>query len=91
VKAIRAMLRQAGLLEKPAVGASELEALAAADRARRENDRAKLERMTAYAHGARCRWKMILDYFGEGEGFERCGTCDNCVHPPRVPPLEASR
>ena len=91
VKALRAMLRQAGLLEKPAVHASELEALAAAERARRENDRAKLERMTAYAHGARCRWKMILDYFGEAEGFERCGTCDNCVHPPRVPPLEARR
>ncbi|HSN20013.1 MAG TPA: ATP-dependent DNA helicase RecQ [Usitatibacter sp.] len=89
-KLVRALLRQAGVLGRPDVREQELEAIAAADRAKRENDRVKLERMTAYAHGARCRWKMILDYFGEGEGFERCGTCDNCRHPPRVPPLGRS-
>lgn len=41
--------------------------------------------MTFYAHGAHCRWKMILDYFGEGDDFERCGTCDNCRRPAAVP------
>ena len=85
-KLVRALLRQAGLLGREGVRQREFEAIAAVDHARRENDRAKLERMTAYAHGARCRWKMILDYFGEGAGFERCGTCDNCVHPPKAPP-----
>jgi ATP-dependent DNA helicase RecQ len=87
-KTLRSMLRQAGLAGRSEVREHELQAIVAADRARRDNDRDKLERMTAYAHGARCRWKMILDYFGEGEGFERCGTCDNCLNPPRVPPAE---
>jgi ATP-dependent DNA helicase RecQ len=48
---------------------------------RQEGDRAKLERMVQYAQSAMCRWKLLLDYFGEGEGFDRCGTCDNCVTP----------
>jgi ATP-dependent DNA helicase RecQ len=25
---------------------------------------------------------VILEYFHEGEGFERCGMCDNCVRSP---------
>jgi ATP-dependent DNA helicase RecQ len=41
-----------------------------------------------------CRWKIILEYFGEGEGFDRCGTCDNCVDPPELriaPPVDRDR
>jgi ATP-dependent DNA helicase RecQ len=87
LKVLRALLRQAGLAARPDAHERDFAAIAAADQARRENDRVKLERMTAYAHGARCRWKMILDYFGEGEGFTRCGTCDNCTHPPEAPAL----
>jgi len=49
--------------------------------ARLEEDRAKLERMIQYAQSAACRWKILLDYFDEGAGFEQCGTCDNCVTP----------
>ena len=49
--------------------------------ARQEADRTKLERMAQYAQSAACRWKLLLDYFGEGEDFERCGECDNCREP----------
>ena len=38
----------------------------------------------AYAQSARCRWKELLDYFGEGAEFERCGVCDNCTDPPET-------
>jgi ATP-dependent DNA helicase RecQ len=49
--------------------------------ARQEADRTKLERIAQYAQSAACRWKLLVDYFGEGEGFERCGECDNCREP----------
>jgi ATP-dependent DNA helicase RecQ len=49
--------------------------------ARQDADRTKLERMAQYAQSAACRWKLLLDYFGEGEDFERCGECDNCREP----------
>ena len=58
-----------------------LEDIAAQYTARLDADRAKLERMASYAQSAACRWKMLLDYFGEADGFDRCGTCDNCVEP----------
>ena len=45
---------------------------------------AKLERMAQYAQSAQCRWTLLLDYFGEADGFERCGACDNCVRPPET-------
>ena len=54
------------------------------DPARHQAAREKLERMTGYAHGARCRWQMLLEYFDEDAGFERCGSCDNCKAPPRI-------
>ncbi|HEX5725422.1 MAG TPA: ATP-dependent DNA helicase RecQ [Longimicrobiaceae bacterium] len=45
---------------------------------RRAIDRRKLEEMIRYCRTARCRTKMILEYFGEqpGEDFV-CGHCDN--------------
>jgi ATP-dependent DNA helicase RecQ len=46
--------------------------------------------MAEYARGTQCRWRTILEYFAESAPFERCGTCDACVHPePAVeaPPL----
>ena len=82
---ITALLRQAGVLGRHDVSHEALEAIAREQRESREAEGEKLERMTAYAHGAECRWKMILDYFGEGEDFGRCGTCDNCRHPVAVP------
>ncbi|WP_250455268.1 ATP-dependent DNA helicase RecQ [Caballeronia sp. ATUFL_M2_KS44] len=36
--------------------------------ARAERDRAVLERMIGYAQSARCRWRMLLDYFASDAG-----------------------
>ncbi|PYR76780.1 MAG: hypothetical protein DMF86_11315 [Acidobacteria bacterium] len=71
-----------------------IEAVAAEYATRQDGDRAKLHHMTQYAQSARCRWKLLLEYFGEAGGFERCGTCDNCVRPPEsviAPPGETAR
>jgi ATP-dependent DNA helicase RecQ len=38
-----------------------------------------LERMVFYGQTGQCRWKVLLENFDAAEGFERCGTCDNCV------------
>jgi ATP-dependent DNA helicase RecQ len=52
--------------------------------ARREADRVKLERMTAYCRTARCRTRFIMEYFGvdfdgEEQGDFECGHCGNCM------------
>jgi len=47
-------------------------------------DHDKLERMVFYAQSAFCRWRVLLEYFGEDAKPERCGHCDNCVSPPAV-------
>jgi len=50
-----------------------------------ELDREKLERMIGYAQSGFCRWKLLLDYFGDPvPGFERCCRCDNCLSPPVI-------
>ncbi|MFP5285736.1 MAG: RecQ family zinc-binding domain-containing protein, partial [Thermoanaerobaculia bacterium] len=56
---------------------------------RAEGDRDRLRRMLLYAQTALCRWKAILDYFGEEVDWDRCGRCDNCDRPiqqPAAPP-----
>ncbi len=59
------------------------EAMAAVYRQKQERDREALEQMVAYAVSGFCRWKLLLDYFGdEVEGFETCCKCDNCLNPP---------
>jgi ATP-dependent DNA helicase RecQ len=74
VRAARALLRQA----RAATGRDFIRlAQAYADKA--QNDRRKLERMTAYAQSAKCRWRAILDYFALTPSWERCGHCDNCT------------
>ena len=58
---------------------------------RKEADRTKLEKMASYAQSGTCRWKVLLDYFSEGDTFERCGDCDNCRLPPEhqfTPPVD---
>ena len=74
VRAARALLRQARVANER--GFAKL-ARAYADRA--QNDRRKLERMTAYAQSAQCRWRAILDYFAVTAPWDRCGHCDNCA------------
>jgi ATP-dependent DNA helicase RecQ len=57
-------------------------AVAARYEERASLDREKLDRVTAYAHAARCRWHLVLDYFGEPVPATACGHCDNCVAAP---------
>jgi ATP-dependent DNA helicase RecQ len=78
-RAARALLRESPTTEES------LARLAATYRERAEGDRLRLERMTAYAQSAKCRWRAILDYFGEPPEWERCEHCDNCA---RVAPAE---
>lgn len=45
-------------------------------RERRKIERTRTDMMNAYAEHAGCRWKFVLEYFGEPTE-ERCGHCDN--------------
>jgi ATP-dependent DNA helicase RecQ len=83
-RVVLSLLRESGLLRSADATTEELAALANNYRERAENDRAKLERMTFYAQSARCRWKTLLEYFGEEAEWDKCGTCDNCVRPVRA-------
>jgi len=69
----RLELTRAGLDDKA------LETLLSGYREKRETDRAMLERMVFYGQTGQCRWKVLLEPFGEAEGFGSCGHCDNCV------------
>ncbi|MDH6146949.1 MULTISPECIES: RecQ family ATP-dependent DNA helicase [Paraburkholderia] len=53
-------------------------------------DRDALQQMIDYAQTGGCRWRVMLEYFGDAQGFERCGTCDNCLNPLEAT-LEAQR
>jgi ATP-dependent DNA helicase RecQ len=70
--------------------ASLFEAMAAVYRQKQEHDKEALEQMVSYAVSGFCRWKLLLDYFGdEVEGFEKCCRCDNCLNPPASVLLDA--
>lgn len=60
----------------------ELEVLAHLSEEKAARDREKLERMMQYGQSVACRWRLLHEYFGEETEDERCGTCDNCLHPP---------
>ncbi|MGB9988805.1 RecQ family ATP-dependent DNA helicase [Massilia sp. SM-13] len=50
---------------------------------KQERDKEALEQMVAYAQSGYCRWKVLLDYFGnDSVDMEHCGCCDNCLSPP---------
>ena len=75
-KGVRFRLLEADL------GPERLEAVARGFAERGERDRQRLAEMEDYARTVRCRWRVLRDYFGEAtEEDDRCGTCDNCVHP----------
>jgi ATP-dependent DNA helicase RecQ len=67
------------VLRRPGLVGAELAELHALYVRKREQERATLERMVAYALEGGCRWKALLAHFGETPSFDRCGTCDNCV------------
>lgn len=65
--------------------AAHFEALAAIYVQKQTHDHDALEKMVGYAVSGYCRWKLLLDYFGdEVEGFENCCRCDNCKNPPSM-------
>ena len=66
-------------LVRPDLVAGELAELQAGYVRKREQAQDTLERMVAYALTGRCRWRTLLEHFGEAAPFEGCGTCDNCV------------
>jgi ATP-dependent DNA helicase RecQ len=45
--------------------------------ARRAYDRSRLEMMRSYAELRQCRWRYILNYFGEEPEWDVCGVCDS--------------
>jgi len=49
---------------------------------RDERNRDALEQIEFYARTGFCRWKVLLEYFGERADWQQCGNCDNCLHPP---------
>ncbi|HET7462373.1 MAG TPA: ATP-dependent DNA helicase RecQ [Longimicrobium sp.] len=52
---------------------------------RRQRDRAKLDQMIGYCRTARCRTKMIMEYFGEERADDfLCGHCDNDAQAPKA-------
>jgi ATP-dependent DNA helicase RecQ len=67
---------------KPDVAAADLSRELQDYESRRAQDRVKLEEMIRYCRTAKCRTRLILEYFGEAqdEGWI-CGHCDNCVAP----------
>jgi ATP-dependent DNA helicase RecQ len=86
------LLKDGGLLEqdqrldyrltRTRVKAKELAQLMSTyhDKSAREHE--ALERMVFYARTGFCRWKVLLDYFGEQVEWSHCGVCDNCLQPP---------
>ena len=52
-----------------------------ADEGRKRIENRKLDAMLGYCELATCRRRSLLAYFGETPP-ERCGNCDNCLHPP---------
>lgn len=68
-------------LLKAKVNQPELEELSRLSEEKVNRDKEKLERMMQYGQSAMCRWRLLHDYFGDGMDAERCGNCDNCVHP----------
>lgn len=60
----------------------ELETAARTFAAQGEHDREKLERMMLYGQSAACRWRLLHEYFEAAFEQQKCGTCDNCLHPP---------
>lgn len=69
-------------LQKRQAKPRELAQLVDTYRDKSARDHEALERMVFYAQTGFCRWKVMLDYFGEQVRWERCGTCDNCLRPP---------
>lgn len=69
-------------LTKSRVKAKNLNQLVDTYRDKNTRDHEALERMVFYAQTGFCRWKVMLEYFGEHVAWSHCGVCDNCRQPP---------
>jgi ATP-dependent DNA helicase RecQ len=88
VRALVALMQELGIvregdgsgvtLVRTALAEEDLQALATSYEERRRADHEKLERMVLYAQTALCRWKVLLEYFGEQVSWSTCGACDAC-------------
>jgi ATP-dependent DNA helicase RecQ len=91
VKVVLAAMKDLGVVDETSPGEyrllrgdltpEELDAMADGYEKRADGDRDRLRRMVHYAQTALCRWKAILEYFGEELDGEHCGHCDNCSKP----------
>ena len=45
----------------------------------------KIDEMINYVYSDDCRFKFILKYFGEDVREYKCGRCDNCANPEKLP------
>lgn len=91
VRVILSLLKDANLVKEhrgaryklltPGLGAREIERMVDQSRNRSKCDQEELERMAFYGRSPECRWKLLLDYFGESAEMAMCGHCDNCLRP----------
>ena len=90
IKVAIKLLTDAGMVERQGAGKlgvtkskirpRSIAKLVAGYAVRSEHDREKLERIVFYAQTGLCRWRVLLEYFGEAlPNGERCKTCDNCI------------
>lgn len=94
IQVMLAALRELGIVKRTRgsgycivqeVALKTLETQATAYLNKADNDRHKLEQMLHYGQSVVCRWRQILEYFGETPDFEQCGRCDVCLNPPQAP------
>ncbi len=88
LKAVLNLLKQQGVvaedgghltLLRPDLTPDELQRLTISQRERDEHDRVRQQQMLDYAQGRGCRWKALVDYFGQSErDWATCGHCDVC-------------
>jgi ATP-dependent DNA helicase RecQ len=86
------LMKDGGLLEqddnldyhlaRQRVKPKELKELVHTYRDKSARDHEALERLVFYAQTGFCRWKVLLEYFGEQVDWSHCGVCDNCRQPP---------
>jgi ATP-dependent DNA helicase RecQ len=86
---VMALLRERGVvregeergryeLAEPDLERADLERMARGYAERDAVEQGKLASMMEYAEGSGCRWRSLLEYFGD-TGPERCGRCDRCA------------
>ena len=86
------LLKDGGLIEQDEnldyrladgdINPAKLAQLLGSYRDKNARDHAALEHMVFYAQTGFCRWKVMLEYFGEHVEWSHCGVCDNCRQPP---------